>query len=406
MPRNLGWILLALVVVGGLVYGFLPQPVPVDTVLVTRGSLQVSVEAEGKTRLIDRYVLSAPVSGFAQRVRLKVGDPVERGQTLLLLEPTRSTPLDPRSQAQAAARVPAAEAAVRAAEETARAAAANAEYTLAEYKRAQSLATQGLLSPDDLERASSASRQSLGRHRSADFQVEVARHELEVARTALRYSAAEGPSPGASTADVEDLVRIRSPVNGGVLRVYRESEGTAAAGEPLLEVGDPHALEVEVDVLSRDAVRIAPGTRVLFERWGGDHVLEGRVRVVEPVGFTKISALGVEEQRVFVVADLTSPQEEWSRLGDGYRVESVFILWEEDDVLKVPTSALFRVGDNWALFSVADDTAQLRKVEIGQRSGLETQILNGVGEGTVVIPHPSDAIEDGVTVEVRSEEAA
>jgi len=227
---------------------------------------------------------------------------------------------------------------------------------------------------------------------SAQFAVDIARHELEAARTALTYAGAK---------DSKEPLAVSSPINGSVLKIIRKSEGAVNAGEPLIEVGNPRHLEVEVDVLSADAVKITPGTRVLFQRWGGDEALEGRVRTVEPVGFTKISALGVEEQRVLVISDLTSPTDQWQRLGDGYRVEASFILWQQDDVLTIPTSSLFRHGDDWAVFAIDGDTARLTKVKLGHRNGLHAQVLEGLNQGQQVITHPGESIEDGVAVRIR-----
>ncbi|MGB5589394.1 MAG: HlyD family efflux transporter periplasmic adaptor subunit, partial [Gammaproteobacteria bacterium] len=196
-------------------------------------------------------------------------------------------------------------------------------------------------------------------------------------------------------------VPVSSPVAGRVLDLIRESEGVVSPGQPLVEIGDPAALEIEVDVLSADAVRITSGTEVEFHRWGGDAPLEGVVRVVEPRGFTKISALGVEEQRVLVISDIVSPRETWERLGDGYRVEAEFIIWQEPDVLKVPAGALFRKGDAWAVYVFDDGQAQLREIGVGRRSGLEVQVLTGLESGQAVIVHPSDDVADGVRVRNR-----
>jgi HlyD family secretion protein len=198
-------------------------------------------------------------------------------------------------------------------------------------------------------------------------------------------------------------VAVRAPTAGRVLKRFRESEGVVNAGESLVEMGSPRTLEVEVEALSSDAVRLTPGTRVLFERWGGDYPLEGIVRTVEPFGFTTISALGVEEQRVLVIVDFTSPREQWERLGDGYRVEAVFILWEGEQVLQVPSSALFRFGDGWAVFAIAEGKAARRGVEVGHRSGLTAEIVSGLNEGQRVITHPSNDIEDGTEVTIRQE---
>jgi HlyD family secretion protein len=234
--------------------------------------------------------------------------------------------------------------------------------------------------------------------KSARAAVDVARHELDAARTALRYSAASGPA-------ATERIRVVSPVSGRVLSVLREDEGVVAAGTPVLAVGDPRSLEVFVDVLSSDAVRIRPGMDVWLERWGGDAPLEARVRTVEPTAFTKVSALGVEEQRVRVVADLVSPPEAWSRLGDGYRVEARFVIWHDDDALRVPHSSLFRVGEGWAVFVVDEGRAVRRRVSVGQRGALHAQVLEGLSAGQTVITYPDDRLADGTRVGVRETEA-
>ena len=194
---------------------------------------------------------------------------------------------------------------------------------------------------------------------------------------------------------------MRAPVAGKLLKIAHKSEGTVATGQPLVEIGDPKALEVEVDLLSADAVRIQPGTRVVFERWGGEGALEGAVRAIEPAGFTKVSALGVEEQRVWVIVSFTSPAAQWQRLGDGYRVEASFILWEGKDILQIPASALFRDGDGWATFVVQQGKAVKRVVQVGQRTGLAAQIVAGIQAGERVISHPDDRVREGVSVKAR-----
>jgi HlyD family secretion protein len=387
--------LVALLVVGLLAWGFWPQPVLVETVTARRAPMQVGIEEEGRTRVIDRYVIAAPVDGVACRQQLDVGDPVAQGQELLGITPLQPQVLDPRSRAQAESRVAAAESALHAAEEQARAASADARLARSDLDRLRPLREQGLVSQDQYDRTATAVQTSAAARRSADFNVEVARHELDAARSALEVSAARTDSAPA------ERVVVRSPIAGRVLKVDRECEGPVRTGEPLLEVGDPTALEIEVDVLSADAVKIKPGMRVLFDRWGGAEPLEGSVRRIEPVGFTKISALGVEEQRVLVISDFTSPHARWESLGDGYRVEANFILWQEDDVLQVPSSSLFRYRQGWALFVVEGGTAVRRIVEVGQRNGLSAQILAGIEAGDRVINHPGDDVEDGRRVEVR-----
>lgn len=389
--RIIGISIVAIAILAFIIYGFQPSPQWVDVATVERAPLRVAIEEEGKTRVIDRYVISSPVSAYARRIDLKVGDAFSQGQSLIQLEPLPSAVLDPRSRAAAQARIEAAKAAFEAAREQATAAQAEAELAQLDYQRIIDLCKVQCASKGEEDQAQTKLRSSQALEQSAQFAVDIARHELEAAETTLAYAGTKGG----------DSLDINSPISGSVLKVMRESEGVVAAGEALIEVGNPQQLEVEVDVISADAVRISPGTRVLFERWGGDYPLEGHVRTIEPVGFTKISALGVEEQRVLVISDLTSAAELWQRLGDGYRVEASFILWEEENVLTIPASSLFRFEDGWAVFVVEDDIAKQVPVELGQRNGLSAQMLSGLNEGQLVITHPSEAIEDGVAVQLR-----
>jgi HlyD family secretion protein len=332
------------------------------------------------------------VAGYLRRIELDVGDAAPLGATLATLDPLRPTALDQRSRAEAEARVAAARAEFARREAAARQAAAEAEFAAAEFERREGLVEKGLVSRSQFEEARGQMRATEAARRAALAAIEVARYELEAANASLRYT-----SSGEVTRPLE-AIAVRSPIEGRVLAVRQESAGVVAAGQPLLEVGDPGALEVEIEVLSRDAVRIAPGGRVLFERWGGEDTLEGVVRTVEPTGFTKVSALGVEEQRVRVIVDLASPPGAWQRLGDGYRVEAVFIVWQREDALTVPASALFRRDVGWAVFAVAGGRARLREVTVGQGSGLLTEVVGGLEEGDTVIVHPGDAIADGVRV--------
>jgi HlyD family secretion protein len=392
----LGFIIAAMVLVIG--YGFMTKSMSVNAVDITHGPLQVTITEEGKTRVIDRFVISAPVAGLARRIDLDVGDMVTEGQIVAHLDPLPSEVLDPRSRAEAMARVAAAQAALHAAREKARAAIADATYWGEEIKRMYQLHKKGLASHEALDKALAQTRHTQASRRSSEFSVEVARHELEAAQTTLRYSAAEE-----NPQHVPEQVAIKATVMGQVLKIVHESAGIVTGGQALLEIGDPHSLEIEVEVLSADAVRMHPGTEVVLERWGGDAPLHAQVRVVEPFGFTKYSALGVEEQRVLVIADITSPREHWEQLGDGYRVEAIFILWKEDDVLKIPNSALFRDGQGWATFVVEDTRAHHRPVEIGHRGSLATEVLSGLAAGETVIVHPDAAIADGSRVRVRSD---
>ncbi len=393
---RIGFAVLALVVAGGLVLGFHPPAVPVEIAAVTRGPLVVTVEEEGKTRVRDRFVVSAPIAGYVRRIELRAGEPVRTGQALAVIEPSRASTLDPRAQAQAEAQVKAAEAAAAGARENARAAAAQAELARQELERNVSLRRENFVSEQALDRARSELTRSQAAKLAADHAATVARFELDVARAALARTAGLPAGKGGET------ITLRSPVDARILKLVRESEGAVQAGQPLLEIGNPEALEVEVEVLSTQAVKMAPGTRVLFERWGGEGSLEGVVRVVEPSGFTKVSALGVEEQRVRVIVDFSSPRTAWARLGDGYRVEARFIVWEGAGVLQVPAGALFRHRGGWAVFAVRDGRAALTPVEIGQRAGAAVEVRAGVAAGDPVIGHPDDRVNDGVRVKARA----
>mgnify|MGYP000234295424 CR=1 FL=1 len=395
LRSRIGITLLALAVAGGLVWGFMPRPVPVELAAATRAPLEVTVEEEGKARVMERYVVSAPMAGYARRIDWKVGDAVRAGEALVVIEPARSAALDPRSRAQASAQVQAAEAALGAARENARAAAAQAQLAAQELARIAALREERFVTQQDLDRARTENDRARAARVAAEHAVNVARFELETAQATLEQTErlqAGGPA---------ETITVRAPVAARILKVERESEGAVAAGQPLVEIGDPRALEIEVEVLSTQAVRIAPGTKVLLERWGGEPALEGVVRVVEPFGYTKVSALGVEEQRVRVIADFTSPRELWQRLGDGYRVEARFVVWAGDDVLQIPASALFRLNSGWAVFVVEEGRARITPVEIGQRAGLIVEVVSGLAAGDQVISHPDDKIRDGVRVEPR-----
>ncbi len=389
--RSAGTALVAVTAVAALAWGLWPRPIAVSATKALRAAFEVTIEEEGRTRVKDRFVISAPVAGYLRRSELHVGDSVSRNAVIARLEPLRPAVLDPRAKAQAEAGISAAQAALSRAQQAVAAASAQAQYAQLDYERKTKLHEGGRVSQEELDRAETQLRQANANLRSSQFAVDVAKFQLQAARTALQFSAA-------GSADAAETVQLTSPVSGKVLKLYRESEGPVQIGDQLVEVGDPRALEVEIDVLSEDAVRIKAGTPVRFLRWGGEPALRGVVRVVEPVGFTKISALGVEEQRVTVIADLTSPHDEWQKLGDGYRVEAAFILWHDEDVLQVPTSALFRDRHQWAVFVIANGRAAQRTVDVGRRNGLNAQILAGLREGDLVIAHPDERIEDGVRV--------
>ncbi len=378
-----------------LAYGFMPQPVSVDAVAARRGPLRVTVEEEGRTRVMDRFVVSAPVAGYLKRIELEVGDTVRKGQVVAMLEPLRSSVLDPRSRAEAEAAIASARASLVAAKEKARAAAADAEYSRERNLRMKKLASNGYISKDDLEQAESENKKADAILLSAEAAVIAAKADVERAESVLRYSAAE------HTTGSEKTVVVVAPVSGKILKLLRESEGVVNSGDPILDIGNPRSLEVKAEVLSADAVKIRKGMPVVFERWGGDRPLSGRVRTVEPAGFTKVSSLGVEEQRVLVIVGFTSPPELWEGLGDGYRLDASFIIWEGKDALQVPASALFRKGEGWALFIVKNNRARVRSVEIGHRNGLSAEIVKGLAEGEQVIVHPDDRLDEGSRVLIR-----
>jgi HlyD family secretion protein len=394
---RIGIFILALLIVAGLVYGFLPKPVAVELAAVEKGPLMVSVEEEGKTRVMERFSVSAPTSGYARRIELKVGDSVKAGQILAMLDPSPSSALDPRSRAQAQARVGAAEAALAVARDQFKAAETESRLADQELKRAEDLRRDNFLSAQAVDQAISRARLARANLGAAEHSSKAATYDLQAARAALIRASAP-PSMG-----VGEVVQVAAPVTGRVLKLIHESAGSVAAGQPLIEIGNPETLEVEVEMLSTSAVKVAPGAKVLLDRWGGEKPLHGVVRIVEPTGFTKVSALGVEEQRVRVIVDFTSPRAEWQRLGDGYRVEARFVIWEGSDILQLPTSALFRHNSGWAVFVAEQGVARLRTVQVGQRTGLRAQVVEGLQAGTPVITHPDDTVRDGVEVKPRGD---
>ena len=381
----LGLLLLAL--------AFRPQPLSVETAPVTGGPMQVTVDNEGKTRVKDRYIVSAPLAGRLQRVALKAGDFVEAGRTLVaVIEPTNPELLNPRSLAETEARVKAAEAQLLRAGSEAGQARIRLEFAERELKRLQSTSRSGAASQADLELAEQRALTAREEIRSTQFAEQVASFELEQAKAALDYVQ---PAAGAAQAS---RFEITAPINGRVFRVFEESATVISPGARLLELADPSQLEVEVDLLTTRAVQVTPGTRMIIEHWGGSQPLEARVRMVEPSAFTKISALGIEEQRVNVIADFTSPPEQRATLGDGFRIEARLVVQSADHVLKIPSGALFREGDSWAVFTHEDGRARQRRVSIGMRNDLEAEVLEGLAEGTEVILYPNDLIEDGTRV--------
>jgi HlyD family secretion protein len=382
--RKLLWpTIIALGVLGLIIYAFLPARVDVDTARVERGPLLVTVDREGKTRVRERYVVSAPLAGRIQRIELHPGDRVEESKTVVaVIEPGDPSLLDPRARAEAEARV-------RAAEEADKLAKTNLNQAHSEAERARRLGVGRSISQEELDRAEH-------KERTATFALRIADYELELARAAFQRTQPRSPGENGST-----RLEIRSPISGCVLEVYQESSRTIPVGTELLKVGNTTDLECVIDVLSTDAVKIRRGAKVYLEHWGGDQPLLGRVRLVEPGAFMKVSALGVEEQRVNVLVDFTEPRAKWETLGDGYRVEARIVVWESDNVFKAPAGAFFRHSNAWTAFRTVNGRARLTTVSLGRTNGLETQVLEGLEEGDAVILHPSDRIKDGVAVASR-----
>jgi HlyD family secretion protein len=387
-PRLLAAITLVAVILAAALW---PRTMTIDVASVERGPMQVTIDEEGETRVRERFVVSAPVMGRVERIELEPGDAVMRGKTVVArLTPAAAPLIDPRTQAELGAAIEAARAAVgqaQAARARAQAERARAQSSL---RRLETLTKAGAISNDELEAAQTTFTTAEEAVRASEFAVARAEHELQLARARLRPSAV-----GGGTVDVV------APVDGVVLRRLRESASVVPVGEPLLEIGDPRSLEIVSDLLSTDAVRVSPGNAVSIEQWGGNEPLEGRVRRVEPSGFMKVSALGVEEQRVNVIIDFADHGES-TRIGDGYRVEVRVVVWREPAVLKVPVGSLFRRGEEWATFVVDGGRARVQPVQLGQRNDRDAQVVKGLSEGQTVVMFPPDTLEDGARVAIRT----
>ncbi|MEO2048123.1 MAG: HlyD family efflux transporter periplasmic adaptor subunit [Pirellulales bacterium] len=433
IARKIILLLMATAVVGTIGYGLLPQPIEVDMATIQRHLIQVTVDQDGKTRIRERYVVSAPLAGRLLRVGMDPGDEVEAGKTLLAtIEPRDPALLDDRAIAQAEARVKGAAAALLKMGPLLDEAQVAREYTENELQRVRDARRNNPLaiSASEVDNKLLAFRQRSALLRSVRHAEEIARFELEQAKSALIRSlptesqagpqeteptdpsvlsttANNGPNnhnpdnPNFDNSGRSRHFLIRAPIDGRILRVFQESSAVVVAGTPLLELGDPVDLEVEIDVLSEDAVKIETGAEVLLEHWGGEHGLKGRVRLVEPAAFTKISTLGVEEQRVNVIVDLIDPPAARMSLGDGFRVEARIVIGQAPQALCVPTSALFRVGERWAVFRVNGQVASRQWVELGLQNGLNAEVLTGLTEGDLVVVHPGDDVEEGCVLRRR-----
>jgi HlyD family secretion protein len=375
-----------------LVVALWPEAVEVEVGNVTRGAMVVTIDEEGETRVHHRYVVSAPVAGTAERIELEPGNGVEKGKTIVArLRPETPQPLDARARQEATAAVAAARSALgreRAEEQRARAALDQAQSDL---KREQELFDAGLTTQQSLEARRNIVVSAEETLNGAQYATAAAEAELERARARLAPTRF-GPEG--------KVIEIPAPVDGVVLRLFRESEGPVQPGEKLLEIGDPSHVEIVADLLSTDAVKVKPGMRVDVDHWGGDTPLPAWVERVEPAGFTRVSALGVEEQRVNVIIDFEDDRAAWRAMGDGFRVEVRIAIWENDDVVRVPASALFRVGDQWAAYLVQNGRARRVLLELGQRTATDVEVKKGLTAGQQVVLHPPDTLVDNARVSV------
>jgi HlyD family secretion protein len=383
----------ALATIGLVVYAYLPKPVPAETTRAARGPLRVTVGATGKARVKDRYVVSAPLAGNLARIGFRPGDPISAGDALATIVPSEPPLLDDRTKSGAEARVLAADAQRRQAESLVEAARLAEKRARDDAAKADSLAKEGAISREVAERAEYEQRVRKAELASAELAVRIAAHDVEMARSALRRI-------GSKKGDA-DRFEVTAPARGQILRVLAESAGPVAPGTPLVEIGDPEALEVAVDVLTSDAVAIEVGAKATVDRWGGAP-LAARVRVIEPSAFTRLSALGVEEQRVHVVLDIQDPAPSYARLGDGFRVEANILVSEKADAITLPLGAVFKSKGAWAVYVVSGDRAELRTIEVGDRDAANVEVRSGIEEGAEVIVHPSEKIKQGVQI-VRRE---
>lgn len=379
------WIYIAIAALLAIILfvAFLPDPIPVETATIGRGPMRVTVDEDGKTRTVDRYVVAAPVSGRLQRIEIREGREIAEGEIVAKIEPA---PTDAARSQELDAMVDAASSAVREAEAAVARARASVEQARRERSRIGELAREGVVSQaqlDDATTAEETARRDLG---AAEARVRSAASNREAARARALPN-----QPGGADASVE----VKAPGAGRVLRIPERSSRVVQAGETILEVGNANRLELVIDVLSEDAVRIQPGDPVIVEEWGGPRPLNGSVLVVEPSAFTKISALGIEEQRVNVIAGIENAPES---LGDGYRIEASIVVWQDPDALQVPVSSLGRTGEEWSVFVVEDGRAVRRSIRVGERNQRSAVVLEGLSEGDRVIVHPGNEIADGVKV--------
>lgn|SRR5512139_489584 len=382
-----------LVVLALGIWALVPKPVPVEIAAVTKGKFVATVDEDGKTRIRERYVVAAPLPGRLTRVRLKAGDAVKADDMVAAIVPAAASFLDPRSRRDWEERLGVAEAARERAKALVERAQAQTAQARKDLDRIRTLTESGSATEQALERAETAMRVANRELRAAEFQDHATEHEVAQAR-ALLAQYGEGTTP-------PERWTVTAPVSGVVLKVAQESETIVQPGTSILEIGDPLDLEIVVDVLSTDAVEIKPGAEAAIEHWGGPGVLAGRVRRVEPAAFTKISTLGVEEQRVNVLIDIAAPPKDWAGLGDAYQLDTRITVFTRDDATIVPSGALFRTGETWNVYVVSEGRAQRRTVELLRRSGRFAAVTAGVQPGDHVVVYPNDRIATGVRVDAR-----
>lgn len=394
LRRKILPLLLGLAGLAALIAFALHEPEQlVATGQASRGALEVGFTEEGKTRLKQRYAIAAPVAGTLRRIALQPGDAVQAGQVLAEIEPGAATLLDARTRSQAEADLRGAEAALAAVRQRTAAARTAEQLARTELARLGPLQAAGAVSREQFDRATAQAQTSRAELAAAHAEEGVAQQRVQSARALLAQV-----RNGAATDAGDVVLPVTAPIDGRVLRRPLESSTPVAPGQALMEIGDPEHLEIEVEVLSADAVRLAAGMPARIQRWGGEATLQATITRIEPGGFTKVSALGVEEQRTRVLLDFDSPREQWAALGDAFRVEVEFITRQEADVLQVPGSALFRSQGGWAVYRVEDGRARRTEVQIGLRSATAAQVLQGLEEGDTVVIQPDDQIHDGSRV--------
>ena len=394
--RTLIWacVLLAMILAGTL--ALIPKPIDVEFAAIKEGPLRVFVEEDGKTRIREKYIVSAPVAGRLSRIELDSGDEVRCDETLLaVILPSDPEMLDARSRAEAVARVQAADATVQRSQSNAQQAQINYDLSKSKFERAERLLKTNGISENEYDIAKAEYLANIQATKTAKFDSDIAAFELEMARAAADQLT---NTPDANSANSVKPFEIYAPISGKVLRVFEKSSTVVSVGTPFMELGDPKNLEMEIDVLSTDAVRIKPGAEITIQHWGGQQPLRGNVRVIEPAAFTKVSSLGVEEQRVNIIADFNEPAERIAALGDGYRIEARITVDETGNALLVPNSALFRHQRQWHVLKVVNDRAVMQGVEIGLQNDSDAQITRGLVQGDNVIVYPSDKIRSGTKV--------